>query len=468
MELEFFGAAGEVTGSCHILRIAGRTILLDCGMIQGGKRAEMRNRDAFPFSAGDVDAVVLSHAHLDHSGRLPLLVRRGFKGPIHTHFASKDLSRVLLADAAHLGVRDTERKNRRRRRAGKPLLEPLFELNDAERAVQQMVSHRYHEAFEVTPEVSVVFHDAGHIMGSAVVELRLRHDGVERRLLFSGDLGQYDTPILRDPESLSGIDAVLMESTYGGRTHRSRADTIEELGQILAAARADGGNVLIPAFAIGRSQELLYELGAHAREWHLDDWHVFLDSPMAIEATEVYWDYPHLYDEDATKLRRESNEMPPIKHLHLTRTAGESQVINRLSSGAIILAGSGMCNGGRILHHLKHNLWRPEAHVVIVGFQAPQSLGRKLVERRKRVRIHRESVEVAANIHTLGGLSAHGDSGDLSRWYGALGNTPPVWLVHGEPEPGKALADRLKQDHGARVHRAIPGRRVDIAALADV
>ena len=220
-----------------------------------------------------------------------------------------------------------------------------------------------------------------------------------------------------------------MESTYGGRTHRSRSDTIDELGEILDTARAEGGNVLIPAFAIGRSQELLYEFGVHADRWHMDDWLVFLDSPMAIEATEVYWDYPHLYDEEATKLRRKANEMPPIKRLHLTRTPAESQVINRISRGAIIIAGSGMCNGGRILHHLKHNLWRRENHVVIVGFQAPRSLGRKLVERRKHVRIHGESVDVAAQIHTLGGLSAHGDAAELSRWYGALGNTPPVWLV---------------------------------------
>lgn len=468
MELEFFGAAGEVTGSCHILRVAGRTILLDCGMIQGGKRNELRNRDAFPFQADAIDAVVLSHAHLDHSGRLPLLVSRGFRGPIHTHFATKDLVDVLLRDAASLGARDTERENRARQRAGKPLLSPLYEVADAEQVIRQIQPRRYHEPFDVTPEVSVLFHDAGHIMGSAIVEVCITVDGLTRRLLFSGDLGQYDTPILRDPESLQGIDAVLMESTYGGRVHRDRESTIDELGGILAAADRDGGNVIIPAFAIGRSQELLYELGAHADEWHLDRWRVFLDSPMAIEAAQIYWSYPHLYDEEATKLRSDGHSMPLLDRLYLTRTPAESRVINRLEKGAIIIAGSGMCNGGRILHHLKHNLWRPQTHVVMVGYQAPGSLGRKLVERRQSVRIHRDKVRVAANIHTLGGLSAHGDEADLSRWYGALGNQPPVWLVHGDPDAGGDLAQRLKRDHGARVGRALPGRRIDLAKLADV
>ena len=468
MEIEFFGAAGEVTGSCHILRVAGRTILLDCGMIQGGRKQEARNRDPFPFAADGVDAVVLSHAHLDHSGRLPLLVRRGFGGPIHTHFASRDLARVLLRDAASLGLRDVERENRRRARAGKPLLKPLYDEADAEDAVRQMEGHRYHEAFQVTPEVRVTFHDAGHIMGSAMVELEVTESGVTRRVLFSGDLGQYDTPILRDPEYAAGIDAVLMESTYGGRRHRDRSETIRELGEILREADAGGGNILIPAFAIGRSQELLYELGVNAEQWGLDRWRVFLDSPMAIEASEVYWHYPHLYDDEATRLRRDITEMPIIDHLHLTRTAAESRVINRLERGAIIIAGSGMCNGGRILHHLKHNLWRPEAHVVIVGYQARGSLGRRLVDGQQRVRIHGETIRVSAQVHTVGGLSAHGDAEDLSRWYGALGNTPPVWLVHGEPEAGGELADRLKREHGARVHRALPGRRIDLATLADV
>ncbi|MEL6302550.1 MAG: MBL fold metallo-hydrolase [Pseudomonadota bacterium] len=468
MQLEFFGAAGEVTGSCHVLRVGGQTILLDCGLIQGSHKNELRNRDAFPFDAAEVDAVVLSHAHLDHSGRLPLLVKRGFKGPIHAHFATRDLARVLLGDAAALGERDAERENRRRRRHRKPLIEPLYDGSDAEAAVRQIRGHRYHEAFEVTPEVTVRFFDAGHIMGSCIVEVTIHEGDTKRKLLFSGDLGQYDTPILRDPEALQGVDALLMESTYGGRKHRSRDETIDELGEILTAAERDGGNVLIPAFAIGRSQELIYELAMHADAWNLGAWRVFLDSPMAIEAAEVYWDYPHLYDDEATQLRKEVHEMPLLDRLHLTRTPAESRVINRLERGAIIIAGSGMCNGGRILHHLKHNLWREQTHVVIVGFQAPGSLGRRLVDGHDRVKIHHETVRVAANIHTLGGLSAHGDAEDLSRWYGALGNTPPVWLVHGEPQAGGELADRLKAEHGASVHRALPGRRIDLMTMNHV
>lgn len=466
ISLEFFGAAGEVTGSCHILTIGQQRVLLDCGMIQGGRKDEARNRDPFPFDAAQIDAVVLSHAHLDHSGRLPLLYKRGFRGPIHTHNASRELCRVLLADAASIGERDAERETRRRQRAGKSPVKPLYTREHADNVCSLIHGHRYLQPAAVTDDVTVTFHDAGHILGSASVALDIRHQGIERRLLFSGDLGQYDTPILNDPAAIKDADLVLMESTYGGRRHRDRSATVQELGDILRSARAAGGNIIVPAFAIGRSQELLYLLGRHAHDWGLDDWKIFLDSPMAIEASEIYWDYPHLYDDEATRLRRRHDEMPALKNLYLTRTAAESRVINRLQAGALIIAGSGMCNGGRVLHHLKHNLWRDDAHIIFVGYQARGSLGRKLVDGDEYVRIHGEKVRVAATIHTVGGLSAHGDEVDLSRWYGALGNTPPVWLVHGEPEAGARLATRLKREHGARVHRALPGRRIDLADLA--
>lgn len=466
LSLEFFGAAGEVTGSCHILRIGQKTVLLDCGMIQGGPENEARNRDAFPFDAASVDAVILSHAHLDHSGRLPLLCRRGFKGPIFTHFASRDLCAVLLADSAGIAKHDSDRENRRRQRQGKPFIEPLYSEADAKRAVEQMRTLRYHTPTDIVDGVTATFFDAGHIMGSASVQVDVTSGDDSRRLLFSGDVGQYDTPVLKDPEAIANTDLVLMESTYGGRQHRERADTIDEIGDIMRTATRTGGNIVVPAFAIGRSQELLYLLGKHSDRWGTDDFHIFLDSPMAIEATEIYWRYPHLYDDEATKLRSKDNEMPLLPNLHLTRTGAESRVINRLEKGALIIAGSGMCNGGRILHHLKHNLWRPSAHVIIAGYQARGSLGRALVEGKKEIRIHGENIQVNARIHTVGGLSAHGDENDLLHWYQALGNAPPVWLVHGEPDAGAALAARLKRDAGARVHKALPGRIVDLTRIS--
>ena len=466
MKLEFFGAAGEVTGSCHILTVNDRRVLLDCGMIQGGRRDERRNRDPFPFDAAEIDAVILSHAHIDHSGRLPLLVRRGFNGKIHTHNATRDLCRVLLRDSASLGERDTERENRRRQRRGKPLLEPLYTGADADLAVKSMVGHRYAEKIDVLPGLELTFHDAGHIMGSCVVDLALSEGDVRRRLVFSGDLGQYDTPILRDPEGMGKADLILMESTYGGRKHRDRKRTIDELGEIVGAKQRRRGNILIPAFAVGRSQELLYMLGSHYDEWDVSRWQVFLDSPMAIEASEIYWDYPHLYDEEATKLRRQNNRMPPLPNLTLSKSADQSRAINRLTGGAIVLAGSGMCNGGRILHHLKHNVWRPEAQVVIVGYQAVGSLGRRLVDGKSTIKIHGETIRVAAKVHTVGGLSAHGDEDDLGRWYKGFRNRPPVFLVHGEKKSARRLMAKFKNDFGCRVTLTHPGLQLDLESMA--
>ena len=464
MKLTFFGAAGEVTGSCHILDVCGKRILLDCGMIQGAAKNEARNRDPFPFDAKKIDAVVLSHAHIDHSGRLPLLVKRGFKGPVYCQNATADLAKILLLDSANISASDAKRENRKRERKGLKPVEPLFSRADAQKVLKRIKSTKYREPLEIVEGMTVTFRDAGHILGSTIVDVVMEENGVKRRLIFSGDLGQFDTPILHDPAVIENADLVLMESTYGARDHRDRNHTVEELGEVVRAARGTG-NVMIPAFAIGRSQEILYEFGTNYHAWQMQDWHVFLDSPMAIEASEVYWDYPHLYDEDATKLRKDIHEMPRLKNLHLTRTASESRVINKLKNGAIIIAGSGMCNGGRILHHLKHNLWRHDAHVVIAGYQARGSLGRLLVEGRSRVKIHGETISVKAKIHTIGGLSAHGDRGDLCRWYSQIKNRPPVYLVHGEPDSGQALKEKLQRECGAEVKQPNPGDEVDLAQL---
>lgn len=467
MELEFYGAAGEVTGSCHRLRIAGREVLLDCGLVQGGRDAARRNREPFPFQAGDIDAVILSHAHIDHCGRLPLLVKRGFRGPIYTNPACRDLLPILLRDTAELSAREAERTNRRREREepdahDEPPAAPLYDLDDVEQTLRLVRAVRYDAWHEPFPGLALRLHDAGHILGSSSIELRLREGEVERTLVFSGDLGQYDSPILLDPHRFEAADAVVMESTYGGREHRDRAATVAELGGIIAAAAHSRGNIVVPAFAVGRSQEILYLLATHHDAWALRDWQVFLDSPMAIEASEVYWRHSERFDAEALRLRRSFAGMPPLDNLHLCRTPEESRAINEHRSHAFIIAGSGMCNGGRILHHLRHNLGRPECHVVITGFQAPGTLGRALVDREPSVRIYGVPVRVAARVHTLGGLSAHGDRGDLLRWYGSFGQRPPVWLVHGEPDAAEALREALGSA-GARATVARPGLRVDLA-----
>jgi metallo-beta-lactamase family protein len=469
MELEFYGAAGEVTGSCHRLRVAGRQVLLDCGLLQGGRDALRRNREPFPFEAGAIDAVILSHAHIDHCGRLPLLVKRGFRGPIYTNPACRDLLPIMLRDTAELAAREVERAAKRRERGDgdgrdEPVAPPLYGLDDVEQTLRQVRAVRYDSWHEVFPGLALRQHDAGHILGSASVELRLREGDVERTLVFSGDLGQYGSPILLDPHRFESADAVVMESTYGDREHRDRAATLAELGGIIAAAARDQGNIVVPAFAVGRSQEILYLLATHFEEWGLRHWQVFLDSPMAIEASEVYWRHSERFDDEALRLRRGFTGMPALDNLHLCRTPDESRAINRHRSHAFIIAGSGMCNGGRVLHHLRHNAGRPECHVVITGFQAPGTLGRALVDREPFVRIYGQPVRIEAQVHTLGGLSAHGDRQDLLRWCRSFAQRPPVWLVHGEPDAADALREALGAT-GAAATVATPGSRVDLAAL---
>ena len=466
MHLEFYGAAGEVTGSCHVLTVRGRTVLLDCGLIQGGADPDIRNRAAFPFDPAAIDAVVLSHAHIDHCGRLPLLRKRGFRGPIFSTPATRDLARILLADSAHMAEREAERFQRRQaEHRGAPARgqrEPLFTTDDATETLRQFKTVPYQQPHEVVPGVVVSFRDAGHILGSAGVWLELEEEGRRARVVFSGDIGQFDSPILRDPVGNGEADVVVMESTYGNRLHRERAETLLEFGAILRAARQDGGNVLIPAFAVGRSQEILYELAMHFDDWGVGDWRVFLDSPLAIEASAIYARHPELYDEEAGAAHSAAERgMPALPNLQLCRSAQESMAINTMRGGAIVIAGSGMCTGGRIVHHLKYNVSRPECDVIFTGFQAGGTLGRALVDGRETVRIHGESFAVRARVHTLGGFSAHGDRDDLLRWHATVGGAPRTYLVHGEAEGAQGMQDALRAQ-GKFAEIAQPAMRVDL------
>ncbi len=460
--LTFHGAAGEVTGSCHLLEVGGRRVLLDCGLIQGGRRDEARNRDAFPFDPASIDAVVLSHAHIDHSGRLPLLVRSGFTGPIHAHSATADLCRIMLRDAAYLQEKDAQWENRKRERKGLKPVTPLYTNHDVEAAMERFEPMEYGDVREIVPDVRVHLHDAGHILGSSLVELTIGRGTKKRTLVFSGDLGRSGMPVLQDPEVIPKADRVVMEGTYGDRLHRGWEETRAELGEVLEEAVAREGNVLVPSFAVGRTQELLFLFAKHFKEWRLDRWRIYLDSPLAIDATEVYGRHVGLFDEASRPLWVRLQNGALLPNLHLNHTAEESMALNDIRSGALIIAGSGMCSGGRIMHHLKHNVWRPECHVVITGFQARGTLGRALVDGAKHVRLWGETMRVKARVHTIGGLSAHADQAGLTHWYAGFTNRPPLTLVHGEEDALDALSAHLKRMLKAPVAIAARGGSVTL------
>lgn len=454
MELTVLGAAGEVTGSCHLIRAGDATVLLDCGQIQGRRRDVEHNALQLPVAVDQIDAVVLSHAHIDHSGRIPLLVKAGYSGPIYTHHASKALCEIMLLDSGYLHEKDAEWENKRRRKSGKPLVESLFTQRDAERSLTNIVGLDYDRAEEILPGLTVRLHDAGHILGAAIVELKHAVNGRSRTLVFSGDLGYRDAPVMPDPAIVTAADTVLMESTYGDRNHRPYAETLDELANVFHAAHAAGGNILIPAFAVGRTQDLLYLLARHAAEWQLQNWHVFLDSPMAIRATETYARYQSLFD---VPLFNRDGGIKALPNLTLTRSTEESMAINGIQSGAIIIAGSGMCTGGRIHHHLRTNVHRPECHMVFVGYQAYGTLGRTIVDGAETIRLWGETHPVRARLHTVGGLSAHADQAGLLDWYGHFTGAPPLVLVHGEERPQAALAHAARQRFGCEVTRPARG-----------
>jgi metallo-beta-lactamase family protein len=465
MDITFHGAAGEVTGSCYLIRVSGRQILLDCGLIQGNPKEEARNRQPFPFDPTQIDAVILSHAHIDHSGRLPLLVKSGFSGPIYTQRACRDLCRIMLRDSAFLSEKDAEWANRKRLRKGLTRVEPLYTIKDAQKTVRRFKALDYGVEQEILPGVRLRLQDAGHILGSSIVELWLSSGSLTRKVVFSGDLGHHGAPILRNPARIEGADLVLMESTYGDRLHRTWEQTWQEMHDVMESAAQGRGNILIPAFAVGRSQELIYLFAKHFDQWNLGRWQIFLDSPMAIEATEVYAQHSNLYDKDALHLFNKNKQHSLLPNLHFTRTPNQSMRLNRVRSGAIIIAGSGMCTGGRIRHHLKHNIWRQDCHLVIVGYQARGTLGRSLVEGASHIRLWGETIRVAGQVHTVGGLSAHADQQELMNWYREIPERPPLVLVHGEEGPQEILAERLRQETGAKVTRAENGMSISLRQL---
>jgi metallo-beta-lactamase family protein len=468
IEVQILGAAEEVTGSCHLVTVGNKRILLDCGLIQGRRQDEERNKKPFPFDPQTIDAVVLSHAHIDHSGRLPMLVNAGFTGPIYTHRASRDLCRIMLKDSAFLNEKEVEWENRKRMRKGLKPIEALYTVEDARLAMSRFKGLVYDKKVAILPNVTLRLRDAGHILGSAIVELWLEDQGQTRKLVFSGDMGRPGLPILQDPAFIEQADLVIMESTYGDRHHRSWDETLAEIQDVVKNTSNSKGNILIPSFAVGRTQEILYMLARHYDAWNLSRWQVFLDSPLAIEATRVFTRHSDLFDKEMKDLWQENRADSILPNLHISRTSNQSMALNRIHSGAIIIAGSGMCTGGRIKQHFKHNIWRRECHVIITGFQARGTLGRKLVDGAKYIRLWGETVRVAASIHTVGGLSAHADQSGLKNWYAGFEDRPPVVLVHGETDALESLATTLQDELDAPATIARRGQVLDLMKLHQV
>lgn len=463
--ITFYGAAQEVTGSCHLLEsTALGKVLLDCGMHQGGEATRRIKKDNFDFDPTGIDAIVLSHAHLDHSGLLPKLVNRGFDGPIYCTAATRDLLRILLNDAWHLYERDLERENVHLARRGRRPLAPEYVEKDVEKVLRLCRVQTYRKPVGLGQGASVTFHDAGHILGSAIVQIDFTEQGTPKKFLFSGDLGKRDCILMNDPAELTEADVVVMESTYGDRNHRSEEDTINELISILDYTWKRGGNILIPSFAVGRAQELLFYLGRLHHEGILNNWKVFLDSPMAIEVTRVYDNWLHIMDHDDIKQLNDANRSSLAEFLpalNLCVTPEESMAINKIKSGAIIIAGSGMCTGGRIRHHIKHRIWDPSNTMVIVGFQAQGTLGRLLVDGVKKIKLFGEHLAVKANIETLGGFSAHAGQTGLIDWISRFTQAREYVLVHGEPMAMQTLANKLRKDKNINCLMPLQGDRLE-------
>lgn len=453
MKIKFCGASSGVTGSCHLLTTENHKVLLDCGQFQGGKAQEALNYEPFPFDPKEVECVILSHAHIDHCGRIPLLVKRGFTGKIYCTDATADLLDVMLKDSGFIHEKDAEWKSKRAARAGKPPVEPLYTYEDAVKALEYVVPVLYDQQIEINDHMKIVFNDAGHILGSAITELWVEEDGRESKIVFSGDLGMMNRPILRDPTIIKKADYVIMETTYGNRNHPANSTSIKELLDIVLKTTRRGGTVVIPSFAVGRTQELIYEFNKFYEEHseykeEMDQLMVYVDSPMATTATEVFRKNAQVFDEETRDYILRGDNPLDFKNLKFTRSTAESQALNLDRNPKVIISASGMCEAGRIRHHLKHNLWDSKSSIIFVGYQAEGTLGKLLVEGGKDVVLFGEEIHVNAEIYNLEGFSGHADQDGLFSWLAGFRQKPKqIFLVHGEEDSkkdfGKLISDKL-------------------------
>ena len=451
MKIQFCGAAMGVTGSCHLITTEKHKILLDCGQFQGSKTREAMNYEPFPFDPAEIDYMILSHAHIDHCGRIPLLVKRGFKGEIYCTDATADLVEVMLKDSGYIHEKEAEWKNRKNERAGRPAVEPLYTFNDAMDSLKFIKPVLYDQLIELNDEMKFVFNDAGHILGSAITELWITEEDKTSKIVFSGDLGVMDRPILRNPTIIKKADYVIMETTYGNRVHPSNSLDVTRLMDIIRDTAKRGGTTVIPSFAVGRTQELIYELNRvydSDSEYRKDfeNLMVYVDSPMATTATEVFKRNAQVFDDETKAYITKGDNPLDFKNLKFTRTSQESMWLNSDPTPKVMISASGMCDAGRIRHHLKHNLWNRKSSIIFVGYQAEGTLGRLLLDGAKEVTLFGENVQVNAQIHNLEGFSGHADKDGLFAWLSGFQTVPKhVFLVHGEEESKKAFAYTVKE-----------------------
>ena len=464
MKITFIGADHEVTGSCHVIQACDKNILIDCGMEQGTDDYENQE---LPMNVPDIDYVLLTHAHIDHSGLLPLLYARGFRGSIFATEATVDLCRIMLKDSAHIQETEAEWKNRKAKRAGKELVEPMYTLNDAEGVLEFLVPCNYDDKIELAPGIDVRFSDAGHLLGSASIEMWITEGPYTRKIVFSGDIGNVNRPIIKDPKYITEADYVVMESTYGDRYHNASVDYVKVLAEITQRTFDRGGNVVIPSFAVGRTQEMLYYFRCIKKENMIhghDGFQVYVDSPLAVEATQIFNEnMAECFDQEAMELVR--NGINPLRFpgLTLSITSNDSIAINSDNKPKVIISASGMCEAGRIRHHLKHNLWRKECTVVFVGYQANGTLGRMLLEGASEVKLFGETIEVMAEIVKLEGVSGHADKAGLIKWITSFDNRlKQVFVVHGEDEVSTGFAKCLCDEYGLSAVAPYSGAEFDM------
>lgn len=463
-----FGAAGEVTGSATLVSTPRAQVVVDLGMFQGDKDDDARNVIPGPIHRGAIDAVLLTHGHLDHCGRLPLFVREGFDGPIYTTAATRDVAEIILMDSANIQESDYRRRQRQAQRKGRKLSRldaPLYDQDDVEQTIRQMEVVDYNVPVEVAPGITATFHEAGHILGSASISLQVDQKGEHRVVVFSGDLGPRQMPYLKDPEPPTRADIVVLESTYGDRDHRSLDATVEEFTSIIQSAIEQKGKIFIPSFAIGRTQNILYYLAEMIRNGRIPRVPIFLDSPMAIKASQLYAEYTELFDEEGSELVADGQLTSDLRTLRLSSSADQSRSINDYRGPFIVVAGSGMCTAGRIVHHLRNNITNPHAHIVIVGYQARGSLGRALVDGATHVSIMGSWFPVHAQVHTLGGFSAHAGQSQLVDWLRPMTHDrPEVVLLHGEEDPRQQLAERIDQEFNITAQRPQYGESLSFSS----
>lgn len=459
MNITFYGAAKIVTGSCHMVEVAGHKFLIDCGLFQGSLTEQMLNYEDFPFNIQDVEFVILTHAHIDHSGRIPKLYKDGYRNPIYCTNATRELCKIMLADSGHIQEKEIEWVNRKRMRAGKAPNEPIYTQQDGIDSIELFKGLEYNTRIKINDNIFFELKDAGHMLGSAIVELYLNEEGQEKKVVFTGDLGNLNLPIINDPVNIDSADVLVTESTYGDRLHSSIKDQTSKIIQILLDTIRRGGNVIIPSFAVGRTQEILYEINKSLTDKEigeeLSNIPIYVDSPLAVNATHIFEEQYKYYDEEALSFLLKGDNPISFDNLHFVETSEESQALNSDMTPKVIISASGMCEVGRIKHHLKHNLYRPECTILFIGYQAEGTLGRKILNGDKLVKIFGEEIAVNAEIKSLDAFSGHADRDGILNWIGAMSKKPEqIFIVHGEKDAQTVLEEYIEQ--GFKINCCIP------------